>query len=124
MPPSAERGAEVVEAILALERSCLAADAAIVERRWGDIKAAVDEQSRLTQRLAELFAQAPEYGPQDPRVQKRLTGVLAYREDQLRRLRAYRDEVGERLRTLAKLRAFRRGVGTAPIPSRVLNTKI
>jgi hypothetical protein len=124
MSLSAETQAEIVETILALERSCLSADAALVERRWDDMRTAVSEQSRLTARLAALFAEAPEWGRANPRVQKRLTGVLAYREDQLRRLCAYRDDVAGRLRSASKMRAFRLGVGTAPVPSRVLNTKI
>jgi hypothetical protein len=124
MPPSADPRVEIVEAILALERSCLAADAALVERRWRDLTAAFREQARLTARLADLFATSPECSPErDPRVRKRLHGVFVYREDQLRRLRAYRDEVGSRLRTIGKMRAFSRAVGTAPVPARILNAQ-
>ncbi|HTJ27767.1 MAG TPA: hypothetical protein VMA36_16545 [Candidatus Limnocylindria bacterium] len=122
MPPSADPRAEIVEAILAFERSCLAADAALVERRWPDFRAALASQRQLTGRLAELFAATPQFAPDgDPRVRQRLLGVFKYREDQLRRLRAYHEQVGTRLSTLAKMRAFRRSIGTAPVPARILN---
>jgi hypothetical protein len=124
MPPSADRRAEIVEAILALERSCLTADPALAERCWPELSAALGEQARLTSLLAELFAHAPECGPeQDARVRKRLHGILQYREDQLRRLRDYRDEVDGRLRTLGKMRAFSRALGISPVPARILNAQ-
>jgi hypothetical protein len=124
MPPSADPQAEVVETILALERSCLEADAALVERRWAEFGAAMTAQSTLTDKLAYLFEAAPQHGPDDDlRVRKRLEGILAYRDDQLRRLRAYHEEVGERLRSISKVRAFSRSVGTAPVPARFLNVE-
>jgi hypothetical protein len=124
MPPSADPRAEIVETILALERSCLDADAALVERRWADFGTAMSAQSSLTDRLAALFDAAPRHAPDnDARVRKRLEGILAYRDDQLRRLRAYHEHVGERLRSIAKVRAFSRAVGAAPVPARILNVE-
>jgi len=83
----------VVRAIIALERSCLDADAALVERRWDDVDAAFRAQAELTADLARLFDAAPETAPaNDAKVAQRVSGVLAYRDDQLRRLRSYRDE--------------------------------
>lgn len=116
MPSSAEAvGEEIVRTILALERSCLDADAALVERRWPDVESAFSAQSALTDRLGELFAAEPEHAPaNDGRVHDRLRGVVAYREDQLRRLRAYRDEIGRRLRSIGRVRALSRTIG-APV---------
>lgn len=128
MPSSAE-GDEaarqaVVETIIALERSCLGADAAIVERRWNDLDTVFADQQALTDRLAMLFAAAPDVSPeQDPRVMKRLRGVLSYRDDQLRRLRAYHDGVAERLRSLERMRRFSRSIGTRVVPARVLDAQ-
>lgn len=115
---------DVVETIIALERSCLGADAAIVERRWSDLDAVFADQQALTDRLAALFAAAPEVAPdRDPRVMRRLRGVLSYRDDQLRRLRAYHDGVAERLRSLERMRRFSRSIGTHVMPARVLDAK-
>ena len=113
MPSSAEgaRG-RVVDTILALERACLDAEAAMVERRAADVDAALAVQSKLTQRLGELFASAPATAPEnDEQVASRLRGVIAYRDDQLRRLSSYRDEVGRRLESIGKVRAMARTVG-------------
>jgi hypothetical protein len=124
MPPSADAEAQIVDAILAFERSCLEADAALVERRWSDFGAALGAQSALTDQLAALFEAIPEHAPaNDPRVGKRLQGVFAYREDQLRRLQAYHEQVGERLRTIAKMRSFSRTIGSAPVAARILNAE-
>jgi hypothetical protein len=48
---------------------------------------------------------------QDPKVARRVRGILAYREDQLRRLRSYNVEVGERLQSILKLRGYARAIG-------------
>jgi hypothetical protein len=40
-----------------------------------------------------------------------VNGILAYREDQLRRLTAYRDEVATRLSSIGKVNAFSRSFG-------------
>ena len=128
MPSSAEDRAAaqqaVVETIIALERSCLGADAAIVERRWNDLDTVFADQQALTDRLAVLFTAAPEAAPeQDARVMKRLRGVLTYRDDQLRRLRAYHEGVAERLRSIERMRRFSRSIGTHVVPARVLDAQ-
>ena len=108
----------VVRAIIALERSCLDAESAFVERRWDDVRAAFGRQSALTFDLGRLFAEAPATAPEhDPKVARRIRGILAYRDDQLRRMRAYHDEVGERLNSIGKVNAFSRSLGRrAPRP--------
>jgi len=118
VPSSAEpAGADTpravaVRTLIALERSCLDADAALVERRWNDVAAAFEAQSRMTGELQRLFAETPDIAPaSDPKIAKRLAGIVAYRDDQLRRLRAYRDEVGSRLQSTRKLRGFARALG-------------
>jgi hypothetical protein len=101
--------AGIVGAILAFERSCLSAEAALVERRWKDVTAAFEAQTRLTEELAELFRRAPDLAPaRDPKVAQRIRGILVYRADQLRRLEAYRDAVGRRLASIGKIRELSR----------------
>ena len=96
---------EVIGTVIALERACLDADAALTEHRWNDVERAFAEQTRLTDALRLLFTETPELAPlRDARVAKRLRGVLRYREDQLRRLQAYRDELARRLSSVGKMR--------------------
>ncbi|MGD0050819.1 MAG: hypothetical protein ABSD03_03225 [Vulcanimicrobiaceae bacterium] len=114
----------MVRTILALERSCLDAESALVERRWRDVDVAFAAQRRLTEELAALFVATPESAPlADAKVAQRLRGVLAYREDQMRRLRAYHQNVGERLRSIGKVRQFARAIGKRLPISHVLNAK-
>ncbi len=123
MQPSAECPHDaVVRTIIELERVCLAADAALVERRWPDVEASFRAQAELTGRLARLFESAPETAPaNDAKVAERVRGILVYRDDQLRRLEAYRDEVAGRLTTIGKVNAFSRSFGKRAGPARILD---
>jgi hypothetical protein len=121
LPADAARDG-VVRTIIALERSCLDADAAIVERRWDDVAAALRAQAALTDELAALLAAAPHAAPDnDAKVAARLRGVLAYRDDQLRRLQAYRAEVGTRLNAIGRVNAFARSLGKRANAARLLD---
>ncbi len=124
MPSSADGRQRAVETILALERACVEAEAALVERRWDAFGAALRTQSALTATLHELFRALPEIAPRrDERVMKRLRGILAYRADQLDRLRAYHAHVGERLRAIGRVRAIGRTLGKPAVRARVLDTQ-
>jgi hypothetical protein len=112
----------VVRAIIAMERSCLDADAALVERRWDGVDAAFRAQAALTVQLERMFAAAPQLAPaNDPKVAQRMNGILAYREDQLRRLRSYRDDVAHRLSSIGKVNAFSRSFGKSIGAARLLD---
>ena len=123
MPSSADAARdEVVRTIIALERSCLEADAAIVERRWDDVALALRAQSGLTEELAALFDAAPHAAPAaDPKVAQRVQGIVAYRDDQLRRLQGYRAEVGTRLNAIGRVNAFARSLGKRANSARLLD---
>lgn len=104
----------VMRTLVAMERLCLDADAAFVERRWADVAASIQTQAQLTEALRRLFADAPEAGPgNDAKVAQRIRGIMAFRDDQLRRMRAYNDEIRVRLDALGKLKALSRTVGRA-----------
>ena len=47
----------------------------------------------------------------DAKVARRVNGIVAYRDDQLRRLQAYRDDVATRLSSIGKVNAFSRSFG-------------
>lgn len=114
----------VARTIVALERACLEADAALVERRWPDVDAAFGAQAELTAELGRLFAATPELAPaNDAKVAQRLRGVLAYRDDQLRRLDAYRDELATRLTSIGKVNAFARSLGKRAVTPRLYDAQ-
>ncbi|GAC1659395.1 MAG: hypothetical protein NVS4B13_04060 [Candidatus Elarobacter sp.] len=110
MRSSAENAGDAVgRTIVALERACLDAESAFEEERPGDVDAALRTQDELTGELALLFAAAPEFAPaSDPRVAQRVEAILAYRDGQLRRLEARRDEIAARLSAIGKVNAFSR----------------
>ena len=113
---------DVARTIVALERSCLEADAALVERRWDDVGAAFRAQAALTETLGALFRAAPHTAPAaDAKVARRVHGILAYRDDQLRRLRAYHAEVGTRLHSIGRVNAFARSLGKRANAARLLD---
>ena len=112
----------VVRTIIEIERSCLEADAALSERRWADADISFRAQAELTGRLAALFEGAPETAPSnDAKVAARVSGIVAYREEQLQRIAAYRDEVGARLSAIGKVNAFSRSFGKQPAPAQLLD---
>jgi hypothetical protein len=113
---------DVARTIVALERSCLEADAAIVERRWDDVGTALSAQAALTGELAALFGAAPHLAPAaDGKVAQRVRGIVRYRDDQLRRLRAYHAEVGTRLHSIGRVNAFARSLGKRANAARLLD---
>lgn len=121
MPSSADTtvAENVVGAILAMERSCLEVESALVERRFEDAQKGLLVQGLLTDELRRLFELQPAYAPaSDPAVAKRIAGIYSFREEQLRRLRAYRDEVSNRLDGIARVRRFNRGIGRHVEPAR------
>ncbi len=123
MQPSADAARDgVARTIVALERSCLDADAAIVERRWDDVGTAFRAQAALTDDLAALFAAAPLASPaNDAKVAQRVRGIVAYRDDQLRRLQGYHAEVGTRLQSIGRVNAFARTLGKQVNSARLLD---
>jgi hypothetical protein len=123
VPSSAEAAREdVARTIVALERSCLDADAAIVERRWDDVGTAFRAQAALTEALAALFDGAPHAAPgNDPKVAQRVKGIVAYRDDQLRRLQGYHAEIGTRLQSIGRINAFARTLGKRANSARLLD---
>jgi hypothetical protein len=125
MPPSADTALDaVVQTIIALERSCLDADLALVEHRWPDFGAALTTQTELTTQLEELFQAAPHTAPpNDAKVAQRVHGILAYRDDQLCRLQAYRDDVATRLSSIGKVNAFSRSFGKSAEPAHLLDAQ-
>jgi hypothetical protein len=125
VPSSAETARDAVaRTIIALERACLDADAALVERRWPQLDAVLRAQAALESQLRALFVAAPETAPAaDAKVEQRLRGILAYRDEQLRRLRAYHSDVALRLSSIGKVNALSRSLGKRVTSAQLLDAQ-
>jgi hypothetical protein len=123
MPSSAETAREaVIRILLALERSCLDAEAALGEQRWPDVEAALVAQAGLTGDLGAVFEAAPELAPErDEKIAARVRGILSYREDQLHRLQAYHAEIGARLQSIGRMNNMSRSIGRRDPAGRVFD---
>jgi hypothetical protein len=123
MPSSAETAREaVVRILLALERSCLDVDAALVERRWPEVESALAAQAGLTDDLGALFEAAPELAPErEEKIAARVRGILSYRADQLHRLQAFNAEVGTSLQSIGRMNNMSRSLGRRDPAGKVLD---
>jgi hypothetical protein len=123
MPSSAETPREaVVRILLALERSCLDADAALSELHWPEVESALAAQACLTGDLGALFEAAPELAPErDEKIAARVHGILSYREDQLHRLQAFNAEVGTNLQSIGRMNNMSRSIGREDAAGKVLD---
>jgi hypothetical protein len=107
-----KRQAVAVE-LTELERLCGALEVSLLPVDWpvlGEILAA----SRKTMHAFEnAMADAVDARDEefDRVVFARLQRIYAYREAQMKRLKSYRDEVGDRLKMLSKWKGFARGIG-------------
>jgi hypothetical protein len=123
LPAETARDA-VARTIIALERSCMDADAALVEHRWPELGAALRAQAVLEVQLRALFDAAPETAPAaNVKVEQRIRGILAYRDEQLRRLRAYHSDVALRLNSIGKVRALSRSLGRRAASAQLLDAQ-
>lgn len=103
---------DVAETIVAIERSCLAADHALDDGDLVAVQQAIAEQDALQVTLEAHFAEYPGSSPaRDRAVAARVAGILEFRARQLERLGAYRDALRERLDGIGKVRRLNRGVG-------------
>lgn len=100
------------------------ADAALVEHRWPELGAALRAQAVLEVQLRALFDAAPETAPAaNVKVEQRIRGILAYRDEQLRRLRAYHSDVALRLNSIGKVRALSRSLGRRAASAQLLDAQ-
>ena len=100
------RGA--AEILLALERECVAAEAAIKQSRWADCETSWRSQRRLTHELELTIRTLIRVSPEYRATMERVARVERYREAQLQRLRALNRHIAERLATLEKFKTFSR----------------
>lgn len=121
MPQSAETLRAAVEReVAALERLCSEMEAALAGRKWIALQRSFGDARRISHALKNAMEHAAPVRDElfDARVRARVARVVAARDDQLARLRSYRDAVSERLQAIAKHKAFARAIGARDIRSR------
>jgi hypothetical protein len=102
-----------------IERLCLDLERSLVSGDWNEAGNAL----RSTRRAMHAFANAMEACPDrdeafDQTIRARMRRVYDVREDQLARLIAFRDGIGERLKTLSRWKAFASSMGVKRAPKR------
>lgn len=104
----------------AMEHLCDDMEAALAGRKWVALQRSFGDARRLAHALKNAMENAAPARDElfDARVRARVQRVVAVRDDQLARLRSYRDAVSERLQAIAKHKAFARAIGARDIQSR------
>ena len=95
-----------VDLIVALERECLKVDTAIAQRMWDVCEASWRAQRLLTHELDIAMREQPSTPEEYAAVKKRVGRLAAYREAQLKRLKAFNDACATRLSNMGRFRSF------------------
>ena len=105
--------------LLELEEQCAQAEVALRGRKWNELEQSMCDQRRIRQAIVNELAAAECEIQTLPDVFARLQAIFTFREDQLRRLQAYRAEVSRRLQLTRKwkdaARSARHATGPAPV---------
>jgi hypothetical protein len=117
LPPSADeikkkRQAVAVE-LAELERLCSALEASLLPVDWSALGEILTSSRKAMHAFENAMAAAVDARDDefDRVVFARLQRIYAHREAQMKRLKSYRDEVGDRLKLLSKWKGFARGIG-------------
>jgi hypothetical protein len=101
------------------EEECAQAEVALRARKWDTLRTVMFNQGRIRQAIINELAASRVDVRTMPEVFTRLQAIFTFRNDQLRRLTAYRAEVSRRLQLTRKwkdaTRAARRGIGPTPM---------
>ncbi len=100
------------------EEECAQAEVALRGRKWDDLRRIMFNQGRIRQAIINGLAAEHADLRAMPEIHTRLQAIFTFRNDQLRRLTAYRTEVSRRLQLTRKwkdvTRAAKRGMGPTP----------
>jgi hypothetical protein len=108
--------------LLEIEQACLAVDQVINQRRWPEFGPLWRAQKRLTNELEHAFWELPLGSPERQAAAKRVQRIVAYREAQLKRVKAYNAQIAKRLATIGRFRKFSKSFGSEPPKSQLLNS--
>lgn len=123
MPESADpqtaRSAVELE-VVELERLCGELERALVAGDWNAVGNALRASRRTTHAFLNAMEAAAPYRDEafDRAVNTRMRRVFDLREDQLDRLQAFNGDIGERLTTLSRWKAYASSMGSKRAPSR------
>ncbi|MBV8424090.1 MAG: hypothetical protein JO349_02780 [Candidatus Eremiobacteraeota bacterium] len=102
-----------------LEEECAQAEVALRSRTWDAMEASMSNQRRIRQAIINELAAAKLEMQAFPEAFTRAQAIFTFRNDQLRRLNAYRAEVSRRLQITRKwkdvARSARKGLGPSPV---------
>jgi hypothetical protein len=99
-----------VELIVALERECLTVDRAIAERKWPVCEASWRAQRLLTHELDISLSENTLTPEEGAAVKRRLDRLTKYRDEQLKRLKAFNEKCAARLTNISRFRSFSKNV--------------
>jgi len=116
LPPLEQR----LAALLAeFEEECAQAEVALRARKWDVLRTVMFNQGRIRQAIINDLAAEKVDVRTMPEVYSRLQAIFTFRNDQIRRLTAYRAEVSRRLQLTRKwkdaTRSAQRGIGPTPV---------
>lgn len=101
------------------EEECAQAEVALRARKWDALRTVMFNQGRIRQAIINDLAAEKIDIRTLPEIYSRLQAIFTFRNDQLRRLTAYRAEVSRRLQITRKwkdaARSARRGIGPSPM---------
>ncbi len=118
LPPSADEARTALEAVAVeintLERLCVEIDAAFGAREWARLDRAIADSRKAMHGLENAMAEALPYRDEafDRAAFARLQEIYSYRHERLEALRAYHDEIGNRLRQISRWKSYARSMGT------------
>jgi len=97
-------------------------ETALVAGEWDDASNALRDARRTTHafRNAMEAAEASRDTAFDQAIYSRVKRVYDARQDQIERLSAFRDQIGQKLQTLSTWKIFARSIGAKNAPARTL----
>jgi nitrogen-specific signal transduction histidine kinase len=109
---------KISELIEQLEELCSEAERVLVARDWDALMSTLADQRRIIQALTNMVAATAGQRTEefDRAANKRVRRILAFRENQLKRLETFRDSVRGRLQLISKAKQVGRYHTAAPRP--------
>jgi hypothetical protein len=103
-----------------LEKLCGELEKSLVAGDWNAVGNVLRSSRRTTHAFLNAMEDAAPYRDEafDQKINKRMRRVFDVREDQLARLETFHADVGDRLKTLSRWKAYAGSIGSKRAPSR------
>jgi hypothetical protein len=104
---------EIVALVGELEELCARAERQLVALNWDDLQGTISDQRRVTQALINaIYATSGQRSDHfNKQLERHVLRIYAVRDNQLKRMQAFRDNVRARLRVIAKAKQASRSFG-------------